>query len=154
MLKLTKATPTSRPEFTKPVTVKVDALPGDKVAQEAVLCVRADAYPHYRAQRDLCARAAAAVRDRYGLGTATFVASDEAAAAITHTDKEFQRVVAENLIVRWEGVTDDTGQEVEFTPALCMRLFEQYPSVFSDVIDAASTLTIEQLTEVNDTVSK
>ena len=46
-------------------------------------------------------------------------------------------VVAETVIIGWEGICDEQGEEIKFTVDNAVRLFTELPEWFADLFEAA-----------------
>jgi len=47
------------------------------------------------------------------------------------------KVFSETVVLGWEGVTDEQGADLPFSPAACRKLFEDLPDLFLVVREAA-----------------
>lgn len=46
-----------------------------------------------------------------------------------------REVLAETVVLGWEGVTDRQGKALEFTVPNCVQLFKDLPDLFDDVLE-------------------
>jgi hypothetical protein len=48
------------------------------------------------------------------------------------------KTYAKTIVIAWEGVTDEDGNEMQFTVENCIKLFKDLPDLFSEIHEAAT----------------
>lgn len=48
-----------------------------------------------------------------------------------------KEVYAETVVLGWEGVTDENGEELPFNRDNCLKLFNDLPDLFQDIMEQA-----------------
>lgn len=71
----------------------------------------------------------------------------------TMVEKILREVYAETIVLSWENVTDETGEELPFTVQNCIKLFEDLPDLFQDIQDQSQRAALFR-EEVLETDSK
>lgn len=71
----------------------------------------------------------------------------------TMVEKMLREVYAETIVLGWENVTDETGEELPFTVQNCIKLFEDLPDLFQDIQDQSQRAALFR-EEVLETDSK
>ena len=64
------------------------------------------------------------------------VMDNEQALAIT------RQVFAETVVLGWENVEDENGDELPFSPEACVKLFEDLPDLFADVQEQSQRIAL------------
>lgn len=56
--------------------------------------------------------------------------------------KIMREIYAETVVIGWEGVTDGEGNPLEFSRDNCLKLFEELPDLFTDVMDQSNKIAL------------
>lgn len=59
-------------------------------------------------------------------------------------------VFAESVVLGWEGVCDEDGNEIEFNKENCVKLLTELPDLFNDLQEQASNYKLFRQAEIED----
>ena len=57
-------------------------------------------------------------------------------------DKITKEVYAQTVVLGWENVEDENGEELEFSVANCIKLFTDLPELWSDIQQQATRASL------------
>lgn len=66
------------------------------------------------------------------------------------SDKILHRVYAETVVLGWEGVKDDDGNEIAFSVEACIKFFEDLPDFFTDIRQQADKSALFRVMELEE----
>lgn len=56
--------------------------------------------------------------------------------------KLMREIYAETVVIGWEGITDAEGKTLPFSKENCLKLFDELPDLFADVMDQSNKLAL------------
>lgn len=58
------------------------------------------------------------------------------------SDKIVYEVYADTVVLGWEGVTDDEGNEIAFSKEACIQFFVDFPDFFKDIREQSDKVAL------------